>query len=429
MTDVVFTAAHGGFASEQVPLGGGAAVCDHLLAEWNRTNPFPLTLLTPSVLGAQAPRGKELVSYSEWDYARFCLSFEQETTARILERDPARTVVLCNDVSEGPDFRRLAERGYRLYTIYHVDVVDYFARIYLRGWISPERVTKTFSAISGTPLARWLPKVAGLIVRKQHESVHYSKGLVVPSHAMRDVFLRCYPKVDPKKIHVLPWGVWEEEPNEGHELASAAAQLEHDFPPVAGRLELLSLSRISPEKGQDRLLKALAIWETRSDYPRHGVALTIAGEAAYMKGKVYEQSLREIASRLRRTKVFFAGFATGALKQALFKRADIYVFPSRHESYGLTAMEAMRAGKPIVACFDHGTQDIVQPDRGILLPVLPEAEISKALCEELSQLARKRDRLPAMGEAARRFALSQPFSRTAERLAALLQSDHAVRAS
>src|SRR5258708_38016334 len=56
----------------------------------------------------------------------------------------------------------------------------------------------------------------------------------------------------------------------------------------------------------------------------------------------------------------------GAQKAALFRRADLYVFPSRHESYGLTLAEALRAGVPAV-CLDHsGALEIMRPEFGII---------------------------------------------------------------
>ena len=132
---VLYTAAHGGFASQAVPLGGGAAVCDHLVEEWTRSRPFALQLITPAALGSSAPSGRDLVRFGERDYARFSRAFERAATEEILRHDPSTTVVLSNDVSEGPGFAALAGRGYRIYTIYHVDVVAYVAAIYLRGWL------------------------------------------------------------------------------------------------------------------------------------------------------------------------------------------------------------------------------------------------------------------------------------------------------
>ncbi len=95
---ILYTAAHGGFARESVPLGGGAAVFEHLIDEWSRTRPFEFRTITPSILRS-APSGRDLVNFSERDYASFCFAFERAATEEILRHDPASTIVLSNDVS------------------------------------------------------------------------------------------------------------------------------------------------------------------------------------------------------------------------------------------------------------------------------------------------------------------------------------------
>ena len=117
MSRILYTAAHGGFAFEAVPLGGGAAVFEHLVEEWSRTKPFELKTITPAILGKSAPSGGDLVKFGESAYARFCREFERAATEEILRHDPADTVVLANDVSEGPDFAALGTRGYRVFKI------------------------------------------------------------------------------------------------------------------------------------------------------------------------------------------------------------------------------------------------------------------------------------------------------------------------
>ena len=197
---VLYAAAHGGFR-DSVPLGGGAAVSRQLLEEWERTRPFPLELIDPRILGSAAPSGLNLVQFGEGEYARFCRAFEQGVTAEALRHDPATTVVLANDISEGPDFRALGERGYRVYNIWHVDVVAYVANIYARGLVRPETLVRWHAR-----LARLAPPMAGLVFDKQRDSVRYSAGLILPSNEMRDVVMRCYPWADRDRIHVLPWG-------------------------------------------------------------------------------------------------------------------------------------------------------------------------------------------------------------------------------
>ena len=56
--------------------------------------------------------------------------------------------------------------------------------------------------------------------------------------------------------------------------------------------------------------------------------------------------LKELAGRLKKFRVAFPGYVSGARKQAFLDLADLYIFPSRHESYGLTLMEALASGLP-----------------------------------------------------------------------------------
>jgi glycosyltransferase involved in cell wall biosynthesis len=408
---VLYTAAHGGYSQENVPLGGGGVVCDHLTEEWARTKPFDFELVTPAILGARAPSGRALVTFGERDYARFCRAFERRTTAHVLRADPASTVVLVNDISEGPDFAALAARGFRIFTIYHVDVVSYVASIYLRGWLKPETTVRWYRRWKGV-----LPRMTKLIWEKQEASVRYSRGLFVPSAGMRDVLLRCYPECPPEKIHVSPWGTWDDS-EAGSATRVDVAELRHEYGVTDDAQVLLTLSRISPEKGQDLLLRALQEWERRSDYPRKPLWLFVCGDAAYMQGKRYLEHLQLLASRLRRTRVVFPGYVTGARKRAFFALADLYVFPSRHESYGLTLLEALAAGVPAV-CLDHeGARSVMRPEFGRIVERSEVADLRAALEELLAH-----DRLRhEMGEAAQAFARTQRFADTAARLAALIQ--------
>jgi glycosyltransferase involved in cell wall biosynthesis len=399
---VLYSAAHAGFAGQAVPLGGGAAVCEHLVEEWSRTRPFPFRLITPAILGAAAPSGASLVRFGERAYAAFSGAFERAVTEEVLRHDPAQTIVLSNDVSEGPDFAALARRGFPVYTIYHVDVVAYVAEIYGGGWIRPETTMRWY------PRLRYiLPDITKLIWEKQAASVHYSRGLIVPSEGMREVMLRCYPECAPEKIHVLPWGAW------GSSGPCNPEPLRREFGVPEDALILLTLSRISPEKGQDLLLKALLEWEQREDYPERPLWLFVCGDAAFMQGQRFLERLKQLAARLRRTRVVFPGYAIGERKRAFFAMADLFVFPSRHESYGLTLLEAMAAGLPAVCLDHHGARSVMREEFGALVkPAELRAAIARLLADEAS---RKR-----MGEAARKFAEGERFTDRAAELARLL---------
>ncbi|MEQ1885856.1 MAG: glycosyltransferase family 4 protein [Bryobacteraceae bacterium] len=409
---VVYSAAHGGFAREAVPLGGGAAVFEHLTTEWHRTNPFRLHEVTPAILGASAPTGRNLVDFSEGDYARFCRAFEKASTEVILRLDPAQTAVLINDVSEGPDFAALAARRFPVFTIYHVDVVAYVADIYFKGWLRPETTVRWHRR-----LRPFLPAMARLVWEKQESSVRHSTGLIVPSPEMRETILRCYPWCPAEKIHVLPWGAItsaEDHTTHTNSIDSAALRGELGIPNNAQ--VLLTLSRISPEKGQDLLLNALLEWEARADYPSRPLWLVICGDAAYMQGRRHLEKLKALAAKLQRTRVVFAGHVTGARKQAMFSLADLYIFPSKHESYGLTLLEALASGLPAVCVDHHGARSVMREEFGRMVP---PTGLRTAIAEMLSIDNAARCK---MGDAARAFAGTQRFSDSAAKLAALLLS-------
>ena len=176
---------------------------------------------------------------------------------------------------------------------------------------------------------------------------------------------------------------------------------------------LLTLSRISPEKGQDLLLEAMLEWEARGDFPDRPLWLFICGDAAFMQGRKFLRRLERMAARLRRIRVVFPGYVTGERKRAFFALADLFVFPSRYESYGLTLIEALAAGLPAVCLDHHGARSVMREEFGA---IVGRGELRGAIARLLEDEAgRKR-----MGEAARRFAEGERFEDRAAELARLM---------
>lgn len=378
---VLYTAAHAG-AGPQVPIGGGGAISRMLVEEWGRTQPFAVEVLRP-----QQDSPESIVRFSQGEYTAFCHRFRKEITERILREDPREVVVLANDISEGPDFSLLAAKGYRIVTIWHVDVLAFVARMYLRGVFRPESLARFMR-----PFEPWLPGPLGLVFTNQHNCVRHSVGHVVMTDAMKQTILACYPETPAEKVHVIPWGA----PEHGDGTSN------HDRP-----LTILTLSRISPEKGQHRLLEALRGYRSR-------LRVVIAGEAAFMGGEKYAARLRTIAGDLKNIEVVFPGHLSGQAKWDAFASADLYVFPSVSESYGLTLMEALSHGLPAVAFEHDGAKAILQPQFGVL--VKNEAEMLSAI----ENLLADRPRRQRMGEAAKLYARSRPFANAARQVAEVL---------
>lgn len=415
---VVFAGAHLGYDSQRVPIGGGATVGHALIRRWAETKPFDLLVLgtgphpPANVPYERLPVAEEglLTNFSVRRYARMCRDFAAATTSFLSrlarEENPREIVVLHNDIAEAGDFWAIAKMGFRQATIFHVDVVDYAARIYLRGLVSAPKLANLWRTLERFRIASAFPRVVKLIFRKQELCARFCDLLIVPSTGMAEILRVSYPWRRREDVVVIPWGALAQPEPEG--VDEIVAELQKRYDP-GGRPVLLTLSRISPEKGQDLLLRALRIWEKRE---KEEVLLFICGEAAFMHGKSFLRKLQSLAAGLKKTEVVFPGHVGGPRKYAFFRLADLYVFPSRHESYGLTMMEAMAAGLPVLTTDHRSAQDLVRPEFGLVVEPKP-----MALYRGLSRLLSQREKLRIMGEKAREFAVSQPFSHAADLLA------------
>lgn len=88
--------------------------------------------------------------------------------------------------------------------------------------------------------------------------------------------------------------------------------------------------------------------------------------------------------------------ASEALREK-YRSADVFVFPSYFEGFGLVLLEAMACGLPAIASEATAGPDVMTEDCGRVVPTGD----SEALIESLRWFDRHRDRLPAMGRAAR----------------------------
>lgn len=129
--------------------------------------------------------------------------------------------------------------------------------------------------------------------------------------------------------------------------------------PEAGeRPFILGIGRLVPQKGFDVLIRAFA----RSGVSSHD--LVIAGE-----GPERESLERLAADLLPPGRVRFPGRADRPAAVALFRRCAFFVLPSRIEPMGIVNLEAMAAGKAVVASRVGGVPEIVHDgETGVLVP-------------------------------------------------------------
>lgn len=154
---------------------------------------------------------------------------------------------------------------------------------------------------------------------------------------------------------------------------------------------LLSVGRMVPKKGFDVLLRALS--------QCHRLKLRLIGDGP-------ERNALEILARdlgLREWVEFRGSLKRDEVIRAMASSRAVIV-PSRQEPFGLVALEAMAAGKPVIAARVGGLPEVLDDADAMLVPPDDPA----ALAQAIASLSARLEREPMFG--ARNRAIAARFS-------------------
>jgi len=140
-----------------------------------------------------------------------------------------------------------------------------------------------------------------------------------------------------------------------------------------------TLGDVLPVKGYPDLLRAIATLVASLPEPeRDRVRFRIGGEGPSLR------EYRALTTELGIDRwVTWLGFLPRPRARSEFEACDAYVLASHHESFGVVLVEAMAAGKPVVATRCGGPESIVRPETGILVPVGDPAALAQAMASLL----------------------------------------------
>lgn len=160
-------------------------------------------------------------------------------------------------------------------------------------------------------------------------------------------------------------------------------------PPRAdGGLRLVAVGRLAEQKGFPLLVEAMA--QAAPALP--GLHLTLAGDGE-LRGRIEAA----IAARHLGSRITLTGWQDEAGVRAALRAAHALILPSFAEGLPVVLMEAMAAGRPVIATAIAGVPELVTPDVGWLVPA-GDAEL---LAQAILRVAAQPDAaLAAMGQAA-----------------------------
>jgi glycosyltransferase involved in cell wall biosynthesis len=135
---------------------------------------------------------------------------------------------------------------------------------------------------------------------------------------------------------------------------------------------IFNVGTIEPRKNQLALINAFDILaDTDSN-----IALVLVGGA----GWYYNQLSQQIIKSPNRDRIYLIGYVDRVDMPALYNLAEVFVYPSIYEGFGLPLVEALACGRPIITSNISALPEIVS-DAGLL--------VSPNDCEQLSQAIRK----------------------------------------
>lgn len=220
-------------------------------------------------------------------------------------------------------------------------------------------------------------------------------AIIAPSNAAKIEIGRLAEKI----IEVVPTGINVDRFSYGKGMVARKEM------GLGNEKVVLHVGRIVKEKNLDLLVDAAPL--LLNDVP--DAIFIIVGEGPYaesLKHKVKEMKLNK--------KFIFTGFIEDEKLPDYYKCADIFAFPSKYETQGIVAIEAMAAGLPVVAARIRSLPEIIEDGKcGFLF----NPDDAHDFAEKMTMSLRAKE----MPEKAKKFAMEYSIEKCTDKLLSLYE--------
>lgn len=245
--------------------------------------------------------------------------------------------------------RRLQDEGRRFDVIHVHDWQTSFVGNHLYDKIHCPLVATIHATEEGRMRTSQLWGLSGRIREAERAMVARAECVITCSQSMKAEVVKGL-HASTEKVVVIPNGVerqvLEQLRATGEGVPEARARWATPEQPL-----IFFVGRLVHEKGADVLIRAMPAILNR--YPQ--AKAVIAGDGPE------RAKLRALVSELRlQQHVHLAGLIDDATRNRLYVAADVAVFPSRYEPFGIVALEALTAEAPLVASRVGGFKEIIE---------------------------------------------------------------------
>lgn len=189
-------------------------------------------------------------------------------------------------------------------------------------------------------------------MKNMYDEILYADAYFAPSDIVKRSLVYCGAL--PENIHIVPYGVdIQKFPLKTYSSNSTG-------------LKLIYVGQVSYRKGIHHLLKVI------KEYYDDSITVDLVG--SYSKESEIYKKYYECKN------ITFSGFITHDQLAKKYSEADVFVFPTLGEGYGMVVLEAMSCGLPII-CSDHagGNDPIVDYYNGVVFQAGNDQELKNSI--------------------------------------------------
>lgn len=203
---------------------------------------------------------------------------------------------------------------------------------------------------------------------------HAAFVVAVSSYGQSQLYRRCR-HAHWSKVHVVHCGL-------------DAELLEAEPSPIPDCARLVSVARLSEQKGQLLLIEAMA--RLRADHVEFDLVLVGDGELrSELEARIAQLGLSD--------RITITGWADSSAVRAHIESGRVFVLPSFAEGLPVALMEALALGRPVVTTNVAGIAELVTDECGWLIPAGSVDALYVALREALSAPLTRLEAMAAVG--------------------------------
>lgn len=173
--------------------------------------------------------------------------------------------------------------------------------------------------------------------------------------------------------------------------------------PIPDRFDIAYLGAVGPDKGLIYLIQAWGML----NYPDSRLILAGGGT------ETLEPFIRQLTDK---GQFLLLGRVPDVAE--IYSACSVYIQPSSTEGFGIEVLEAMAHGRPVIVSEGAGASDLVEDSIGFVVPIRDPV----AIAEKIEWFRNNREKIPKMGQRARRKARNFTWDKIRRQYAKIFSS-------